>query len=350
VRITAGAAVLEDIEHFNRLSANLCFMHTSDRRMADAAQGFGHDANIGAGNYVPDVTDTQINNYANYLISPETIPANDSKTVICVPFPLGFTQLHTLIPLFATAPLQFEFHLADMADASRTANPNWSISNVRMHFTTVRMTDSIVSKFADHLRSGGSLKMHMSTWSVQNQSLPANASSFDLVSQRSFNSIKSCLVNFWANRRPGEAAQQLDAPKGSFLMGPHNPSGYSYARDNVEARLQLGSFVWPTNAAKGVCELMWRLRLGNGSAMGPLVGMIPSKIWASEAFSLLWDLERYSREGHVLTGLRTTGGSLLTVQIKNFANEANYYPSEAWLALHVDAIVTLFGDSVDIAL
>jgi hypothetical protein len=95
---------------------------------------------------------------------------------------------------------------------------------------------------------------------------------------------------------------------------------------------------------------MWRLRLGNGSAMGPLVGMIPSKIWASEAFSLLWDLERYSREGHVLTGLRTTGGSLLTVQIKNFANEANYYPSEAYLALHVDAIVTLFGDSVDIAL
>jgi hypothetical protein len=54
---------------------------------------------------------------------------------------------------------------------------------------------------------------------------------------------------------------------------------------------------------------MWRLRMGNGSAMGPLVGMIPSKIWASEAFSLLWDLERYSREGHILTGLRTTGGS-----------------------------------------
>jgi hypothetical protein len=39
----------------------------------------------------------------------------------------------------------------------------------------------------------------------------------------------------------------------------------------------------------------------------------------------------------------------LTLQVRNWGQDTHARPTEAWICLHVDQIVTFFGDSVDVA-
>jgi hypothetical protein len=64
----------------------------------------------------------------------------------------------------------------------------------------------------------------------------------------------------------------------------------------------------------------------------------------------MFDLEKLSRHGENLTGIRSNAGSIMTIQVRNWGEgNANAQPTEAWICLHVDQIVTFFGDSVDVA-
>jgi hypothetical protein len=50
-----------------------------------------------------------------------------------------------------------------------------------------------------------------------------------------------------------------------------------------------------------------------------------------------------------LTGIRSNAGSIMTIQVRNWGDNPGSAPTEAWICLHVDQIVTFFGDSVDVA-
>jgi hypothetical protein len=63
----------------------------------------------------------------------------------------------------------------------------------------------------------------------------------------------------------------------------------------------------------------------------------------------MFDLEKLSRHGENLTGIRSNAGSILTLQVRNWGQDTHARPTEAWICLHVDQIVTFFGDSVDVA-
>jgi hypothetical protein len=63
----------------------------------------------------------------------------------------------------------------------------------------------------------------------------------------------------------------------------------------------------------------------------------------------MFDLEKMARHGENLTGLRSNAGSIMTIQVRNWGTTTHARPTEAWICLHVDQIVTFFGDSVDVA-
>jgi hypothetical protein len=203
-----------------------------------------------------------------------------------------------------------------------------------------------------HLKAGKPLKMLMSSWSCQSQSIPANQASFDVQSQRSFNSVKAVLYNGW--KQPATAAEQNRWPRTRFFQGPFaatNPAGantaYTLAGDSSEMQIQLGSWKWPTTPAKGLAELQMMLRKATGSLSGPLVGRYAD--WVGTRCTVMFDLEKMARHGENLTGIRSNAGSIMTIQVRNWGTNEHARPTEAWICLHVDQIVTFFGDSVDVA-
>jgi hypothetical protein len=350
VRVLFGAAVVEDIEHFGRLSAGLSFYHTQERRLADAALGFGVQA-------------SETNALHQDAIA---IDAGASQHVVCHPFALGLTRVQQLIPLAATAPLQIELYLANADDVSvgsttggNTRSRSWQISNVKCHFDTVLLSDSLTSKMLQHLKAGKPLKMLMSSWSCQSQSVPADQASFDIQSQRSFNSVKGVLINGWK----AAATNPANWPRTRLFLGPlaATDPGSAVPRgatDIAELQLQLGTWKWPTTPAKGVSELIMMTRKATGSLSGPLVGMYDSRRWHTSDCNIMIDLEKLSRHGENLTGIRSNAGSIMTVQVRNWgglqdatnnATGVHSRPTEVWICLHVDQIVTFFGDSVDVA-
>jgi hypothetical protein len=345
VRVLFGAAVVEDIEHYGRLSAALSNFHTQERRQADATLGFGWEASD--------------NNGIFHDVIP--IAGAASRRVVCHPFPLGLTRVQQLIPLAATAPLQIELYLSnadDVSVGSTTAGNNrsraWQISNVKCHFDTVLLSDSLTSKMLQHLKAGKPLKMLMSSWSCQSQSIPEDQGSFDIQSQRSFNSVKAVMFNGW--KRP--ATNPDDWPRTRLFLGPMTQTdpataiSRTGANDTAEVQLQLGTWKWPTTPAKGVPELIMMTRKATGSLTGPLVGVYDSRQWHTRNCSIMFDLEKLSRHGENLTGIRSNAGSIMTIQVRNWGGtETNTHarPTEAWICLHVDQIVTFFGDSVDVA-
>jgi hypothetical protein len=277
---------------------------------------------------------------------------------VCHPFPLGLTRVQQLIPLAATAPLQIELYLSnadDVSVGSTTAGNHrsraWQISNVKCHFDTVLLSDSLTSKMLQHLKAGKPLKMLMSSWSCQSQSIPANQSAFDIQSQRSFNSVKAVMLNSWKEAN----TNGFNWPRTRLFLGPMagaDPEGdvvRTGANDTAELQLQLGTWKWPTTPAKGVSELIMMTRKATGSLSGPLVGVYDSRLWHVRDCNLMFDLEKLSRHGENLTGIRSNAGSIMTVQVRNWGGGNDARPTEAWICLHVDQIVTFFGDSVDVA-
>jgi hypothetical protein len=125
---------------------------------------------------------------------------------------------------------------------------------------------------------------------------------------------------------------------------------YDGTQDNTEIQFVIGPWRWPSVPAQGITELIYRLRLAIGATTGPFAPLIAAKSWDKHSFLVALDAERFAREGHEMTGLRTTGGSLLQVQHKHFGASANSRPTDAWVMIKYTQEVTLLGDAVDVAL
>jgi hypothetical protein len=201
-----------------------------------------------------------------------------------------------------------------------------------------------------HLKAGKPLKMLMSSWSCQQQSVGGQAT-FDIQSQRSFNSVRAVLINGWRS----VTAAPYNWPRTRLFLGPMTAASpntlvtISDTNDTAELQLQLGTWKWPTTPAKGVTELIMMTRKATGSLSGPLVGIYNSNKWHLHDCNIMFDLEKLSRHGENLTGIRSNAGSIMTVSVKNWGIAGDSRPTEAWICLHVDQIVTFFGDSVDVA-
>jgi hypothetical protein len=336
ITVRCGAALVEDITDAGRLSAMLCLLHSHERRLADAAQGFG---------FVDD---------ANTLYNdvPVLNGAGAFRRVICQPHVLGLLKLKQLLPLYAMMPFQIQLHLASREDATTGLPRAWEISTPKLHMDLLQLSDALTSKFLQHSRDGKPLKWRMSTWSCQSQSL-ANGENFDLISARSFNSIEEIFVNYW--KQPTTNANQWG--KHRFFLGPFAQADpgtvavqYDGAQDNTEIQFVIGPWRWPSVPAQGITELIYRLRLAIGATTGPFAPLIAAKSWDKHSFLVALDAERFAREGHEMTGLRTTGGSLLQVQHKHFGASVNSRPTDAWVMIKYTQEVTLLGDAVDVAL
>jgi hypothetical protein len=333
--VRCGAALVEDITDAGRLSAMLCLLHSHERRLADAAQGFG-----------------LLNDDNALYTGVQVLDGGAYRRVICQPHILGLLKVKQLLPLYAMMPFQIQLHLASSEDATTGVARAWQISEPKLHMDLLQLSDALTSKFLQHSRDGKPLKIRMSSWSCQSQAV-VNGENFDLTSARSFNAIEEVFVNYW--RSAATNANQWGRHR--FFLGPFaqaDPSttavAYNGAQDNTEIQFVIGPWRWPQVAAKGVCELIYRLRLAIGATTGPFAPLVASKAWDKHSFIVALDTERYARESHEMTGLRTTGRSLLQVQHKNFGNSANSRPTDAWLMIKFTQEVTLLGDAVDVAL
>jgi hypothetical protein len=336
ITVRCGAALVEDITDAGRLSSMLCLLHSHERRLADAAQGFG---------LVND-------NNALYTASQALGGGGGYRRVFCQPHILGLLKVKQLLPLYAMMPFQIQLHLASAEDASGGTVRPYQISEPKLHMDLLQLSDALTSKFLQHSRDGKPLKIRMSSWSCQSQAV-ANGENFDLISARSFNAIEEVFVNYWRSAAENAAAWGRHA----FFLGPlaaANPSttavDYDGAFDQTEIQFVIGPWRWPSVPAKGITELIYRLRLAIGATTGPFAPLLASKAWDKHSFLVALDCERYAREGHELTGLRTTGGSLLQVQHRNFGTDINSRPTDAWLMIKFTQEVTLLGDAVDVAL
>jgi hypothetical protein len=182
------------------------------------------------------------------------------------------------------------------------------------------------------------------TWGTQKTTLAADTSNWDLVAQRANSSIKSVIVNSW--RTAGDAQ-----PRHKYLQGPMAGTGYNPATDTLEVQLSIGQYRFPTVPSRGIGELAYRLRKASSSELGPLAGTYSPLEWKHSQFQLAFDLERLAREsGDTNSGLRSQGGSLLTLNVKGWGNDVQAQQAkELWLFIHHEAQLTLYGAGSDVS-
>jgi hypothetical protein len=349
MRVMVGGVEIENLEQYGRLSLSLSHLHTMERRYADAMMGFGADTFLGVTSDAvtpPNYSVVNGFNAVGFQFEPEQIGSTGSRRVVHVPL-LGIMRAKQLLPLFALRSLEIEIHLASMADASQSDQPNWEIVAPRMLYDTVRLADDINLAFSKHLTEGkGSLTIPFASWGVQKSTLAADTPNWDLVAARAYASIKSILVNGW--REAG--ANPETEPRNKLLLGPMPLGPYDSNVDNVEVQLSVGAYRFPTVPSRGVGELAYRLRKAASSELGPLTGVYSPRSWYHDQWQVAFDLERLAREsGDTASGMRTQGGSLLTVTAKNWGAAAATYAKELWLFVHCEAQLTVYGAGSDVA-
>jgi hypothetical protein len=91
------------------------------------------------------------------------------------------------------------------------------------------------------------------------------------------------------------------------------------------------------------------LRKASSSEPGPLAGTYSPLEWKHSQFQVAFDLERLAREsGDTNSGLRSQGGSLLTMSVKGWGTGAQQ-ARELWLFIHHEAQLTLYGSGSDVS-
>jgi hypothetical protein len=125
---------------------------------------------------------------------------------------------------------------------------------------------------------------------------------------------------------------------------------YDGTKDLVSLQLSIGALRFPQVATQGVAEIAYRLRKASSSELGPLTGVYSPQNWRNNQFQVAFDLEKLAREsGDTASGLRSQGGSLLTVTAKNWGDSADTYAKELWLFIHHESQLTLYGAGAEIS-
>ena len=392
LRIIAGGQVIEDIDCYNRVYNMIHMMLPTERRLNDAAEGFGlgemHPMNR-------DVSDNIIG-LQSLLYSPFVIP--QSSRVVLFPLLCGIFNQSKFLPLKYLQGLQIKLEVINnFTDAICVQTPaiagggaavgdpfanNWSISEAQVKCDVVSLDNTLDNEYTSHLLQGKSLPLNFSSFVHQVQAVGGTDRPVIAMS-RAFTRLKTVFVTFY--KRPithinlgyvPEAREALHLPlrESTFFWHPqylypglsvYNHTDLDAALPNgwwsfqwqteVEAQLQIGSKLFPEMPMRSSAESYYQLRkaLGSHRPSSTYAVNIASREYRTTKYVLAFDCEKQTNVG--FTGINTRSGDLITIKIQNLqhvcgvaAYDANSYADFMHTTLEYDAILSITDAGVTV--
>jgi hypothetical protein len=170
VRCLIGGALIDDIDHYNRVHEMLHICSSNNNRENDDVEGFGYrwDSRASYGQFTDAATRVIPPNNSNL---PKWNAMNACFKPLC-----GLLTQNKFIPL-VYCPLTFEFEVVSGAtDAIVSPGPaggtftvvntstNWQIEDVRIVGDIITLDNGLQNSYAEHILSGKSLPINYSTY------------------------------------------------------------------------------------------------------------------------------------------------------------------------------------------
>ena len=207
-RTLVGGAIVDDVDHYNRVHEMLHILTSNANRDNDDVEGFGYRWDS---NWKNDASHVQVELF-------DGVPGNQSKNVTFKPLSGLFNQ-PKFIPLM-WCPITLEYEIVGSSEEciatpgaagaeSDLANNNtsvlWSIENVQLKCDLVTLDSALQNSYAEHVLSGKALPINYSTFVTQYQSI-ANGLPITTSLTRAVSRLKSVFISLDGDRKAVNSA------------------------------------------------------------------------------------------------------------------------------------------------
>jgi len=332
--VRLGGVLIEDLQHFNRISETFYQLQSAEKRLNTAAYGFG------------TVAEADSNLWRSSKHKAVKIAAGASKRV-CMTFPLsGILGSSTKwIPLWAVsgAGLEILLTLADpvtctVAGTGPAQSSTYQLNTIALHSDLCTLDSAITEKYMQGLSNGDALLIHTKTWSANELFLaPSADGSFEATLSKPLSRLATVFINVT------DTLSEDDRKNGKLLCNTFTM--YSQAKETVQAQLQVGSKRFPEYPVQGAVEAWFNLQgaLGVRASLAHSLN-VDYESFVDNAFTLGFDVEAVPQAA--ASGVNTQSGLDLRIAIKGMTDGAGKVPNRAFLMTHADCIAEIRAGSV----
>ena len=237
-RAILGGQVVEDCDHWNRVTEMFHMFMDPDRRSNDAIEGFG-----GADTATPD-----------------QLATTTERTVMFTPLS-GILNQDKYLPI-RYAPIQLEFELVNSAsddcrfDTSAAASQDFEINDVQLKCDVITLDNALDNEYAQHMLSGKSLPINFSSYYTGVQ-VSTGGSDNTINVSRALTSMKGVFVSMFKSQTPDPAQATSLHEVNSFWHqrdGAHERSKYA------QFDMQIGSKKFTEYPISSTVEAFYQLR------------------------------------------------------------------------------------------
>ena len=324
LRLIIGGQIVEDIDHYNRVTQMFHMMVPDEKARNDSIEGFGGTSPTEPGRLAPHTT----------------------RSAMFTPF-CGIFNQDKYLPI-RYAPIQLELEVVSHgSDACRShiddkpGSQDFLIEDIQLKADVVTLDSGLDNEYAQHMNNGKTLPVFFTTYSSCVQ-VSTGGSDNSINISRALTRLKGVFVSLY--KPPPD--QRMYSETNLFW----HPMGGVYADDReVRFEMQIGAKKWPEYPLETKSEAFYQLRkaLGVHSRFSPSIGIQQTEYY-KDKFVLAIDtgklLGSYDSRS-AFTGYNSKAGDLLTLRITNTGLAVT---DRIFTLLHYDSILNVSDSGVTV--
>ena len=263
----------------------------------------------------------------------QPVAPGQMRDVLMAPHLIGMFNCGKMLPPQLNLVIEVEF--AEPENAMRAgvgSSLSYQIENVRLLADQVTLDSALRESFERILLSNRSLLFSFPSLHVQQSSVPAGSTNYNITVARAFSRMLGAFVHF--NKSGENYVSNFEYPGEAFP----NVS----ANTVMEGQLQLGAMQFPRNSIKSIAEYHHFLSIMAGTYDSKIRNMRLPKI-DNTHFIAAFPTERVPK--HPTSGLSTRSGDLCRFTFKNMLADR---VDSCWVGLVSMQICTLSGSGVSV--
>ena len=289
--LASGSAVLEDIEHYNRVYQLMAELQPGQRRYNNISEEWGGAEHTGSYDVPFAIT---------------SIPAGGARQ-LCVKLMSGVLGQGRYLPLHLI-PLTLELELDDKDAAFQGVLSNWSITRPRLLADVCTLDQALDNSYSKHLLDGRSLPLYTTGMYSVLAPVPSTGR-FSFPIARAFSRLKAVFVTFF----DGAVGNSKWTTR---FLSPLAGSNNIESLDTFSWNITLGSQRWPSFDCESHQESFYRMRQAVEAMRGDSHIGISSYDYRTLKFLVAQHFEK-APGSSAHTGVNTRSGAQLQINCKN---------------------------------
>ena len=327
-----GGSTIEDICHFSRHENMLSMLMSYEKRLNMCALQYGTDA-----------TGSIRGNDIQALSIPAATGAGPgTRQIVWRPLSSGLLNSGMALPAFLLGTgLQVVLEVADADEAFRhhaDTSQDYTISDLRVIFDSLRMTEEIMESYSSMLLSGKSIFLSIQAWDVQEFFNTVLTGEVTVTTAKQYSRLNSMWVTMDRNTPSPVATNDHAGTMSTHVNRFYLPAG---SQKTIETFLNINSQRWPDHSTIGTAQHMHRLfrALGTGSSIAHSTNISASGYGrvagtASNQFIMVADVDAAGHMGASHSGQSVNTGGIVSVHLKNIGGGGDAPTRITTAALH----------------